>query len=145
MKNAMKKLLSVMLVVMMLLSVVPFQAFADGDAATVSTESATAPVFLSDDDDEEVTQWKITYQVKIDDGEGGEKDIFSKSEMVNAKEGGLDISDRLTDARIREVLDGTGYERGSAVGQYSKKAAWWVKGGTVINGSVTAAIRLIEN
>lgn len=145
MKNAMKKLLSVMLVVMMLLSVVPFQAFADGDAATVSTESATAPVFLSDDDDEEVTQWKITYQVKIDDGEGGEKDIFSKSEMVNAKEGGLDISDRLTDARIREVLDGTGYELGTAVGQYSKKAAWWVKSGTVINGNVTAAIRLIPN
>ena len=50
MKNAMKKLLSVMLVVMMLLSVVPFQAFADGDAATVSTESATAPVFLSGSD-----------------------------------------------------------------------------------------------
>ena len=145
MKNAMKKLLSVMLVVMMLLSVVPFQAFADGDAATVSTESATAPVFLSDDDDEEVTQWKITYQVKIDDGEGDVVETISKSEMVNAKEGGLDISDRLTDERIRNVLNGTEYVLGDAVGQYSKKAAWWVKSGMVINGNVTAAIRLIPN
>lgn len=145
MKNAMKKLLSVMLVVMMLLSVVPFQAFADGDAATVTTENANAPVFLSDDDDEEVTQWKITYQVKIDDGEGDVVETISKSEMVNAKEGGLDISDRLTDERIRNVLNGTEYVLGDAVGQYSKKAAWWVKSGTVINGNVTAAIRLIPN
>ena len=150
MKNAMKKLLSVMLVVMMLLSVVPFQAFADGDAATVSTESATAPVFLSDDDDEEVTQWKITYQVKIDDGKGNITDTIRRTDKVNANPEGVDISEYLTINTVNEMLKNTSYKLGTAEGEYTietspiKPDGWYINN-RVITGDVNPAMRLVRN